>query len=47
MLKKYPNKQTSDIMKHLFHGSNQTDPKLIYSGEEGFDIRFSNNGAFG
>ena len=34
-------------MKHLFHGTNQTDPKLIYSCEDGLDIRFSNAGAYG
>lgn len=34
-------------MKHLFHGTNQTDPKLIYQSEDGLDIRFSNAGAYG
>ena len=34
-------------MKHLFHGSRGTDPKLIYGSEDGLDIRFSNAGAFG
>lgn len=34
-------------MKHLFHGPNQTDPKLIYQSEDGLDIRFSNAGAYG
>ena len=34
-------------MKHLFHGSNQTKPELIYGSEDGFDTRFSNNGAYG
>lgn len=34
-------------MKHLFHGTNQTDPKLIYESEDGLDIRFSNSGAYG
>ena len=47
MLKKYQNKTTNDIMKHLFHGCNQVDPKLIYSSEDGLDIRFANAGAFG
>jgi len=42
MLKKYPLKQTKEIMKHLFHGSNATDPKLIYESELGFDQRFAN-----
>ncbi len=32
----------------LFHGTSNTDPKEIYSGkEEGFDLRFSNDGLFG
>ena len=34
-------------MKHLFHGTRNTDPKLIYSSEDGLDIRFSSSGAFG
>jgi hypothetical protein len=34
-------------MKHLFHGSRGTDPKLIYGSEDGLDIRFSNAGAYG
>lgn len=42
MLKKYPHKKTKDIMKHLFHGSNVTDPKLIYESELGLDSRFAN-----
>ena len=47
MLRKYPNKKTTHIMKHLFHGSNQTKPEVIYGSEDGLDIRFSNNGAYG
>ena len=47
MMRKYPNKKVTDIMKHLFHGCKQTDPKLIYSSEDGLDIRFANAGAFG
>lgn len=42
-LKKYPNKQVSDIVKHLFHGS-LTDPQLIYASENGLDTRFSRSG---
>ena len=34
-------------MKHLFHGTRATDPKLIFATEDGFDIRFSNAGAYG
>jgi hypothetical protein len=47
MIRKYPNKKTTAIMKHLFHGPNQTKPELIYGSEDGLDIRFSNNGAYG
>jgi hypothetical protein len=47
LLRKYPNKKLPDMMKHLFHGTNATDPKLIYESEDGYDIRFSNAGAFG
>jgi len=47
MLRKYPQKNVHDIMKHLFHGTRATDPKLIYASEDGLDIRFSNAGAYG
>ena len=47
MLRKYPQKGINDIMKHLFHGTRQTDPKMIYGSEDGLDIRFSNPGAYG
>jgi hypothetical protein len=47
MLRKYPQKNTNDIMKHLFHGTKATDPKLIFASEDGLDIRFSNAGAYG
>jgi hypothetical protein len=47
MLKKYPLKNINDIMKHLFHGTRATDPKVIYGSEDGLDIRFSNPGAYG
>jgi hypothetical protein len=47
MLKKYPQKNVNDIMKHLFHGTRATDPTLIYGTEDGLDIRFSNAGAYG
>ena len=35
------------MVKHLFHGTNSTDPVLIYGSEDGLDIRFSNSGAYG
>lgn len=47
MLRKYPNRKTTYLMKHLFHGCNQTDPKLIWQSEDGLDIRFANSGALG
>lgn len=47
MMRKYQNKKLTDLMKHLFHGTRETAPKLIYSSEDGLDIRFSNAGAFG
>lgn len=31
----------------LFHGTRQNDPKLIYEGEQGFDMRYSNKGMWG
>ena len=33
--------------KDLFHGTRGRDPKLIYEGEEGFDMRFSAQGKWG
>ncbi len=31
----------------LFHGTRGNDPKLIYKGEQGFDMRFSSKGMWG
>ena len=31
----------------LFHGTRKNDPKLIYEGEDGFDMRFSSTGMWG
>ena len=31
----------------LFHGTRENDPKLIYEGEHGFDMRYSNQGMWG
>ena len=31
----------------LFHGTSSTVPEVIYSSEEGFDMRFSNEGMWG
>ena len=33
--------------KELFHGTRANDPKLIYNGQQGFDMRMSNNGLWG
>ena len=33
--------------KELFHGTRGNDPKLIYEGEDGFDMRFSCEGMWG
>ena len=33
--------------KDLFHGTSETDPSLIYNGEEGFDMRFCSKGMWG
>jgi hypothetical protein len=46
--KKYPFKSIDELVKFLFHGSKQTDPEMIYNGEDGFDMRFANlHGAYG
>ncbi|TNV72372.1 hypothetical protein FGO68_gene5051 [Halteria grandinella] len=41
------NLQLDDVTRLLFHGTSQTDPKMIYESEEGFDMRFSNEGMWG
>ena len=33
--------------KELFHGTRSNDPRNIYEGEEGFDMRFSRQGMWG
>ena len=33
--------------RELFHGTGRNDPKLIYEGEDGFDMRFSREGMWG
>lgn len=47
MLRKYKDLKINDIVKHLFHGSRQTEPHLIYGSEDGLDMRFSNSGMYG
>lgn len=41
---KYPDKNAFYLIKHLFHGTTETDPKNIYSCEDGLDMRHSNDG---
>ena len=39
---------TEDLREEvLFHGTRGTQPELIYSGDEGFDLRFSAEGYWG
>ena len=33
--------------KFLFHGTSGTSPELIYTRDEGFDMRFSSGGMWG
>lgn len=33
--------------KELFHGTRKNDPKLIYNGEDGFDMRYGAKGTWG
>ena len=33
--------------RELFHGTRSNNPKLIYEGEDGFDMRFSSQGMWG
>jgi hypothetical protein len=47
MIRKYPRKNINEIVKHLFHGCGKTSPHIIYGGEDGLDIRFSNDGLYG
>jgi|LauGreDrversion4_2_1035121.scaffolds.fasta_scaffold147874_2 hypothetical protein len=35
------------VTKMLYHGTRKTDPSLIYSGKEGFDMRYSPGGMWG
>ena len=34
-------------MKHLFHGTTKTDPKVIYESERGLDIKYAEDGLNG
>jgi hypothetical protein len=33
--------------KNMFHGTRATDPKIIYQSEDGFNVNYANNGAWG
>ena len=35
------------MFRFLFHGTKETDPKLIYNSEDGLDFRFSHKGLMG
>eukprot|EP00347_Sterkiella_histriomuscorum_P017051 403350847 len=43
MSQKYPGKDFEDIMQHLFHGTRDVDPSLIFDSLIGFDFRLSND----
>ena len=47
MIRKYPDMQIDDMLKHLFYGSTETAPNMIYSTETGFDPRFPNGDSYG
>ncbi|CDW81865.1 poly adp-ribose polymerase member 14-like protein [Stylonychia lemnae] len=47
IMKKHPQMFGLNLIKHLFHGTRQTDPKDIYSFESGLDMRYGNDGANG
>eukprot|EP00347_Sterkiella_histriomuscorum_P007801 403347509 len=44
MKQKYPEKEFEDMLQHLFHGSRNVDPSLIYDSSIGFDFRLSGDG---
>eukprot|EP00347_Sterkiella_histriomuscorum_P005904 403354831 len=46
MSQKYPGKDFEDIMQHLFHGTRNVDPSLIFDSFIGFDFRLSNDKCF-
>jgi hypothetical protein len=37
----------NNLVKHLFHGTKDTEPSKVYSSEEGLDMRFSKDGLNG
>jgi Poly(ADP-ribose) polymerase catalytic domain len=44
---KYPNKQFTQLVKLLFHGSKNVTSEQIYQSDEGLDSRFSASGYYG
>lgn len=44
---KYNNPPNTDMTQMLFHGTRKTAPESIFQSEEGFDMRFSNEGMWG
>ncbi len=34
-------------LKNMFHGTNKTDPEMIYQSEEGFNVNYANEGLWG
>lgn len=47
LCKKHSSKDRLSLMKHLFHGTGYVAPKVIYSNEDGLDMRYSSNGLNG
>lgn len=45
---KNPERPLGQLIRYLFHGTRQTDPLVIATGEAGLDMRYSNfGGAYG
>ena len=44
---KYKDKEPSQLIKLLFHGSRGGNSKVIYESEDGLDTRFANFGMLG
>lgn len=47
ILSKNKKRNPLDLMSHLFHGTRHTDPEMIFSTEDGLDMRFSADGLNG
>ena len=44
---KYKGKSLTNLIKLLFHGSKNTNPKDIYESNQGLDMRYSSQGFYG